>query len=272
MIRNMLFVFLLIPSCNGFSRSTVCNMDGQGSSKEGQALDTYIFLEEDECEYEDAYVFNDIALSRCQLWYSSVMLASENPETVILDLYNWVDQYNQLPFIIGTLGKLAVDKLQKMWKQGKQVFGKADEIFREGPDALDLIRASCRSVPPQYKQVCLNMVLELVDMLFQIRPQKYGELVKRLTDLEQSISTEVKKGNPSYNEELAYLKKLLMEHFNELDKDTFYSKFYAGHIVYLQNIHALLPLVVCAGTSAVKNGFVNFLENRGKKIEFEWLC
>ncbi|WP_342265506.1 hypothetical protein [Cardinium endosymbiont of Philonthus spinipes] len=269
MIRNMLFVFLLIPSCNGFSRSTVCNMDGQGSSEEGQALDAYIFLKED--EFEDAYVFNDIALSRCQLWYSSVMLDSENPETVILDLYNWVDQYSQLPFI-GTLGKLAVDKLQKVWKQGKQVFGKVDEIFGKDSDALVLIRASCRKIPELRKQACLNMVLELVDMLFQIRPQKYGELVERLTELEQSISTEVKKGNPSYNEELAYLKKLLMEHFNELNKDTFYSKFYAGHIVYLQNIHALLPLVVCAGTSAVKNGFVNFLKNRGKKIEFEWLC
>lgn len=110
------------------------------------------------------------------------------------------------------------------------------------------------------------MILGLVDVLFQNKPEKYGRLTKRLTELEASFNKEIKKDNPNYSEEMAYLKKLFMKHFNTIEEDTFYSDAYADNTAYLQYIHVLLRLAVCSGSDAIVSDFLSFLKKKGRTI------
>ncbi|TSJ80618.1 MAG: hypothetical protein NMK33_04085 [Candidatus Cardinium sp.] len=115
MISNILFLLSFITSCNGLSRSTCYNMNGQGLCKEGEYPYTYVFNED---EYKDKDIFNATALKEFQLWYSRLMFNVKNPEIVILDLYNCIDQYRKLP-LVGPIGALAAHKTLEPWKQGK---------------------------------------------------------------------------------------------------------------------------------------------------------
>lgn len=259
MISNILFLLPLIASCNGLSRSIACNIDGKGSSHE------FVFKED---EYKDEEVFNEKALQKFESWYTSFILSPEpldNPDKVILDLYNCIDQYNKLP-LVGPMAQLAADKAWKVWKQGKQILGKEKEIFGNDPYGLTLIRASLRKIPETYKQPCLDMVLRLVDKLFEKNP-KYKALFNKLTNFEQFLSEKVKQSDPHYSDDMAYVKKLFMEHFNTINEDRFYSDSYADSILYRQDGPVLFPLVVYSGSDAIVNDFLDFLKKQDREID-----
>ncbi|WP_419241090.1 hypothetical protein [Cardinium endosymbiont of Nabis limbatus] len=279
---HMLFLLPLVASCSGLGKLTVYNMDmdhpstskqepvmdHERTNKTEQLMDAYMRKAD---EYADQhakeYSFNKINRKRWEGYYTSLVLDFEdigNIGILISDLYNYILQHDKLPFL-GPEGKPAAKKAQEIWQQGKQVFGNEEEIFRKDPEGLFLIHKSFRKIPEAYKQKCLKMISEVIDSLLQSKLDK-KKLYERLTHFEQSFNKEV---YPHYNEEMTYLKILLLKYFNTIDQDTFYSDFYSNFTSYLQTIHVLLPLVVCSGSDAIKDDFFNFLKKKDRSIDLK---
>ncbi|WP_162789994.1 hypothetical protein [Cardinium endosymbiont of Sogatella furcifera] len=258
MMRNMVFVWALISFCSGCSSVIGYTMQCQASS-DVRKLDAIANLTKP--------TFKKMDLLYCCLSYRNCIFNlaltdhTERLEKLILELYNFADKHNKL-CLLDSDGKPTGDKAEDIWKQ---------------------VQPAYRNIPADYQQSCLSIILELVDDLLQTKP-KYARLYKRLMDFERHFKDEDKQRKPTYNDEMAYVKKLLMEHFDELNEATFYAEYGSSAIPspYVSDLDDSMlstdvgrwdstmpsawPVAWYSGSKAIRKGFQAFFLNL-KKIK-----
>ncbi|WP_162789993.1 hypothetical protein [Cardinium endosymbiont of Sogatella furcifera] len=287
MMKYRFFLLLLVTSCHGVS--SVYRYD-HAEDQRNQDSDTYRFR-------QDEYDFNEKALERFEDWYCNLIDQLGHfvdPTIIILDVYDYAAKRGQLPFL-GPTGKRAAYKASKVWKRGKQVFGREEGLFSHDRKGLEIIRFSCKPIPQEYQKSCLSMVFRLVDRLFRERP-KYKKLSQQFTDLHQTFTerfTHLSTAYPercsgleqplsqedqqAYSHAMAYLEKLFMEHSDAMNKSAnllFYSDTYPGFLFFLlrNDLHlcpfpVLYLLAISSGSGVLVNEFLGFCEQQGMNVK-----